>query len=103
MRTLTTIGVGMLIMLGSFAVTLPAQQNEEGLGARIGEQLDRGVERIGRQLRRSWAEIRKSVDELGVQGRVYGRLRWDKALNKASIDVQVQDENIVVLTGTVSD
>ena len=103
MRALMATGVAALIMLVGFAATLPAQENEEGFAERIGERLDRGVEQLGRRLQRSWAEIRQSVDELSVQGRVYGRLRWDKALRDETIDIDVQKENVVLLSGTVAD
>jgi osmotically-inducible protein OsmY len=43
------------------------------------------------------------VDELGMQGRVYARLRWDKALADQTIDIQVQKKDVVVLTGVVPD
>ena len=36
-----------------------------------------------------------------MQGRVYGRLRWDKALANAPIEITVQNENVVTLAGYV--
>jgi len=76
---------------------------QPGVGERVGESVDRGLSRLGEKLRRGWADIRRSVDELGVQGRVYGRLHWDKQLTNAAIEISVQNENIVTLTGNVSD
>jgi osmotically-inducible protein OsmY len=38
---------------------------------------------------------------MGVQGRVYGRLQWDKALQGAKLDIEVKNANTVVLTGSV--
>ena len=46
---------------------------------------------------------RRSVDDLGVEARVYGRLHWDKALNEAEIVVEVQNGGVVVLHGAVLD
>jgi hypothetical protein len=80
-----------------------ATDTQPGVGERVGESVDRGLSRLGEKLRRGWAEIRRSVDELGVQGRVYGRIRWDKQLANAAIEISVQNENIVTLTGTVPD
>ena len=104
MRTLFAMTiVGLLaapgLAVGPQQVTDPAGP---GFGEQLGQQLDRGVEEIGQQLRRGWAEIRGTVDRLGVQGRVYGRLHWDKALNEATIDIEMQDNSTVVLTGSVS-
>src|SRR5262249_14435865 len=80
-----------------------ATDNQPGVGERVGESVDRGLTRLGEKLRRGWADIRRSVDELGVQGRVYGRLHWDKQLANAQIDISVQNENLVTLTGVVPD
>lgn len=80
-----------------------ATDTQPGVAERVGESVDRGLSRLGEKLRRGWADIRRSVDELGVQGRVYGRIRWDKQLTNAAIEISVQNENIVTLTGTVPD
>ena len=39
---------------------------------------------------------------MGVQGRVYGRLHWDKALEGATLDISVRDGQVVVLAGKVA-
>jgi hypothetical protein len=84
--------------------TPPATSDAQpGVGERVGESVDRGLSRLGEKLRRGWADIRRSVDELTVQGRVYGRLHWDKALASAPIEISVQNENIVTLTGAAPD
>jgi hypothetical protein len=84
-------------------VPTPQPTTEPGVGTRIGESVDRGLNTLGQRLRKTWADVRQSVDELTVQGRVYGRLHWDKALEKAPIEISVKDENTVVLSGTVAD
>ena len=104
MRQFLTFAVVGLLLTGR----LSAQQvvpppSEPGVGTTIGEKVDRGLNQLGEKLRKGWADIRKSVDELTVQGRVYGRLRWDKALANAPIEVAVQNENVVTLSGTVAD
>jgi osmotically-inducible protein OsmY len=38
---------------------------------------------------------------MGLQGRVYGRLHWDKALEGASLDIAIRDTTTVILTGNV--
>jgi hypothetical protein len=84
--------------------TPPATTDAQpGVGERVGESVDRGLSRLGEKLRRGWADIRRSVDELTVQGRVYGRLHWDKQLASAPIEISVQNENVVTLTGAVPD
>ena len=78
----------------------PASQS--GPAARIGEKIDRGLSQVGSELSQAWAEVRKSVEKMGVQGRVYGRLHWDKALECANVEINVRDGQVVVLTGTVA-
>ena len=80
--------------------------NPPDIGQRLGEQVDRGLNTLGEHLRRGWAEIRQMVDELSVQGRVYGRLHWDKALANAKLDISVDNavqDNTVTLSGSVPD
>jgi osmotically-inducible protein OsmY len=79
----------------------PPQQSQPGPAAKIGEKIDRGLSQIGSELSQAWSEVRKSVEKMGVQGRVYGRLHWDKALEGAKLDIAVRDNQVVVLTGTV--
>lgn len=93
--------VGFAVCLLSGATPVPAHA-QQGIGERIGEQLDRGVDRLSSELREGWASLRKSIDRMGVQGRVYSRLRWDKQIATSKIDVDVRDEDIVVLRGRAS-
>jgi osmotically-inducible protein OsmY len=58
--------------------------------------------------RAAQAKARREVDQLSVQGRVYGRLRCDKALADQPIDVDVDqkstdEQSTVILTGRVPD
>ena len=94
------LAIGIVV---ATAAVLPAQERSEqdGFGERIGRTLDRGLDELGQELRQGWSQIRSTVDRLGVQGRVYGRFGWDKAIAGASIDVQVQGEDVVVLSGSV--
>jgi hyperosmotically inducible protein len=107
MRILLALAIAGFVLFGTLAAQEqaapePASPNTN-VGERIGESVDRGLNQLGEKLRRGWADIRKSVDELTVQGRVYGRLRWDKALATAPIEITVQNENVVTLSGTVAD
>jgi hyperosmotically inducible protein len=106
MRAFLSLAIVSVVTLQSLAVETqvtvetPAP-NQPGVGVRVGESVDRGLTNIGNRLRRTWADFRKSVDELSVQGRVYGRLHWDKAIGSAPIEIAVQNENVVTLTGSV--
>jgi len=88
--------------LTAAAQTPPQPQSKPGTATKIGEQIDRGLNQIGTELSQAWAEARKSVEKMGVQGRVYGRLHWDKALEGANLEIGVREGNVVVLSGTVT-
>ena len=90
------------VCLISTTATLPARA-QQGFGERLGQQLDEGIERLSSEVREGWASLRKTVDRMGVQGRVYSRLRWDKQIATAQVDIEVQDEDVVVLRGQVAD
>jgi osmotically-inducible protein OsmY len=100
MRTALSISVGIAILL-AFVPELPAQ--EEGTAQKIRRRIDEGAGKLAEEIREAWADVRKRVDELGVQGRVYGRLRWDKALADEPVGVEVEEKDTVILTGRVPD
>jgi hypothetical protein len=79
-----------------------ASAQQPGTAEKLGERIDRGLSQIGAELSKAWAEARKSVESMGVQGRVYGRLHWDKALENANLDIDVRDNQVVVLKGKVA-
>src|SRR5712675_227796 len=83
--------------LTAAAQTPPAPNTQPGTAARLGEKIDRGLSQIGSELSQAWSEVRKSVEKMGVQGRVYGRLHWDKALEGAKLEISVRDNHAVVL------
>jgi len=106
MRTLLSLAIIGIVTLPSLGaetqvVVETPGTNQPGVGVRVGETVDRGLSNIGNRLRKTWADFRKSVDELSVQGRVYGRLHWDKAIGSAPIEITVQNENVVTLSGNV--
>jgi hypothetical protein len=105
MRALTSLAIVGFIMLQSAAAEPPATTEpppaQPSVGERARETVDRGLNRLGEKIRKGWAEFRRSVDELSVQGRVYARIHWDKSLADAPIEISVQNENVVTLSGTV--
>lgn len=100
-RFLLALPAVVISCLSAAGQTPPAPNSQPGTATRIGEQIDRGLTQIGAEISQAWAEVRKSVEKMGVQGRVYGRLHWDKALEGANLEVSVRDGQVVVLSGTV--
>jgi hypothetical protein len=98
------VGSVMCLCLG-VAVSAAAQQGE---GERIGEKVDQAIGRLreeGKDLagrvREGFEEARATVDRMSEVGRVYARLHWDKALQNASISVDVGKDGLATLRGTV--
>src|SRR5262245_10968248 len=90
-----------LILVICFLCGVASAQQQPGTAEKIGEKIDRGLTQMGTELSQAWAEARKSVEKMGVQGRVYGRLHWDKALEHANVDIDVRDGQVVLLKGKV--
>jgi osmotically-inducible protein OsmY len=99
------IGLAVGVLCAAAAAQAPQSpqpQSQPGTAAQIGEKIDRGLSQIGAELSQGWADIRKSVEKMGVQSRVYGRLHWDKALQDATLEIEIRDGQVVTLKGNVS-
>jgi len=78
-------------------------------GKRVGEKFDQvgrdvrgGLNRAGQDAKERFASAKTSVQNMGVESRVYGRLHWDKALNDATIELAMSQEGVVTLNGSVA-
>lgn len=98
---------GCCLLAGLVAWPNLAQAAEPpSVGERVDQvlgELKQGARAVGSRIEKGWHQFREQVDQLGVEGRVYARLRWDKALEEASISVDANKEGLVVLRGTVRD
>jgi len=81
---------------------------QEGIGERIGKTVDQTMRQIREdgkgvagQIRAGFEEARAMIDRMGVAGRVYARLRWDKALVGGSIAIDVDRGGLTTVRGTV--
>jgi hyperosmotically inducible periplasmic protein len=104
MRSLGVVVLGGLIPLFVIAEVVA----QEGTGQRIGKKVDQAIGQLREEakdvagkVKNGFEEARASVDRLGVEGRVYARLHSDKALNGASISVDVGKDGNATLRGTV--
>jgi len=101
--TLAVLAICLLCTTGAAqAPPQPTPQPQTGTATQIGEKIDRGLTQIGTELSQAWAEARKSIEKMGVQGRVYGRLHWDKDLEGSKLEISVRDNQIIVLAGNVA-
>jgi len=81
---------------------------QQGVGEKLGESLDdagkaikRGLQRSGEAVRESFARTKTSVQNMGIEARIFGRLHWDKDINSSSIELEVRDGNVAILKGVV--
>lgn len=85
----------VLVLMFGFTAT------QDRAPAQIGERVDRALDRLGDNIREGWEEARGAVNRMGLQARVYSRVRWDKALENETIEIDVQAADAVVLRGSV--
>jgi len=83
-------------------------RGQEGVGEKLGETLDdagrvikRGLQRSGETVRESFARTKTSVQNMGLEARVFGRLHWDKDINGSPIELEVRNASVAVLKGSV--
>ena len=83
---------------------------QRGTAEKVGEKIDdalkgvkRGARDLGEDLRARFERARTSVNDMGVEARVYSRLHWDKALNSSKLEVEVRQGGVTTLRGTVPD
>lgn len=93
------VGIAALVL----AISSGKLAAQEGLGERLGRELDEKLGQLSSELQESWAKVEQLVDQLGVRGRVYARVHWDKTLTSEPIRIEVEDTDVVVLTGRVPD
>ena len=91
------------------ALAWVASGHTQETGKRVGEKLDQvgrdvrgGLNRAGQEAKERFASAKTSVQNMGIESRVYGRLHWDKALNDATIELTTSQEGVVTLNGSVA-
>jgi len=96
--------------LGLMTWTYAGRAQEPGTGKKVGEKVDSAIQDIKSGLRKAgdaakeqFAKARTSVNNMGVESRVYGRIHWDKALNDATIELTTTEDGVIILKGTVAD
>jgi osmotically-inducible protein OsmY len=92
MRVFSLIAVSVILICAAVAV-----QAEDTIGQKIGRKVNQAVS----QVQQSFEDARNAVNRLSVEGRVYARLHWDKALQDASVSVDVTNDGVATLHGSV--
>lgn len=84
------------------------EKSGEQAGKDIGQKIDRAVQEgreqakdLSENLKQGWERAQVGVESLGLRGRVYARLHWDKILGGAAIDIDAAEGGVVTLKGSV--
>jgi hyperosmotically inducible periplasmic protein len=110
MRTLRWKAIALVCGATLAIWTCVGHAQQEGTAQKAKDSIDnavrdlkKGVQDVSESVRERFARARTSVHNMGVEARVYGRLHWDKALNTASIEIEVRDGGVTTLRGVVPD
>ena len=82
----------------------PAKPPQETVGEKLDDALKsvkRGAREASETIHQQFERARTAVHNMGVSGRVYGRLHWDKDLQGAKINLDVTENGVATMTGTV--
>ena len=95
------------IALLTLITTAPAQA--QGTGKKIGAKLDEvgrdlkgGLKSAGNEIKEQFSSVKTSVENMGVESRVYSRIHWDKALADATIELTASQDGVITLDGSVA-
>jgi osmotically-inducible protein OsmY len=92
--------ISTIFLAGSLALlVLSTSARGQSVGQRIGE----AIEQVSSGVQQAWQQVKEAGNRMGVEARVYARLRWDKAIHSATIDIEVPKAGTVVLKGSVAD
>ena len=78
------------------------KHRSQGRQSQIGEKIDRGLNQIGSELSQAWADVRKSVEKMGVQGASMAACIGTRPLENAKLEISVRDNHAVVLSGNIA-
>jgi osmotically-inducible protein OsmY len=65
--------------------------------------IKKGAASAGGAIKEKFAKTKDYVVGMGIEGRVYARLHWDRALVGSKIDLSAPKSGVIALTGTVTD
>ena len=103
-----TRNLGILAAVAAAGVGLGVVRAQQEPGKRIGERIDdaaqavkRAGKDVGNAVKEQFSKVKTGVHDMGVTSRVYSRLHWDKDLNGSTIEVDVKDDGVAILKGSV--
>lgn len=103
MRSKLAVGFTSALCVTGVAGLPAVTSAQQGAAQRAGEALDNAGRNIRRGVERAFARTRASVLEQELITRVYSRIHWDKKLVNSALELEVRDDGVVFLRGTVPD
>lgn len=99
--------VGLILLAGSWATRAQepkttGEKIKEKVGGAV-DSLKRGAVSAEEAIKNQYGRARDAVTKMGVEGRVYARLHWDKALVGSKVELSAPKVGVITLTGTVLD
>ncbi len=106
MRIITLVAVVMVAVVAMALLqgAAPPRSDQQSSGSQTNgfvESVQKEVRNLGQQVSEGFRDAKQKIDQLSTEGRVYGRLHWDKGLQDMSIYVDVDNHGLAVLRGTV--
>ena len=89
-----------IVLVASLTLALSATSAR---GQSVGQRIGDAVDQVSNSVQQAWQQVKEAGNRMGVEARVYARLRWDKAIHSATIDIEVPKAGTVVLKGSVAD
>jgi len=99
--------IGALVMLAGWnSRAQEPKTTTEKIKDKVGSavtSIKKGAQSAEEAIKEQFDRANSAVSNMGVEGRVYARLHWDKALGGAKIDLSAPKKGVIALSGTVAD
>jgi osmotically-inducible protein OsmY len=98
---------GLLVLALGWAVTAQeprttTEKIKEKVG-NIGTSIKRGALSAEEAIKERYNRAKAAVVAMSIEGRVYARLHWDKALAGSKVELTAPKPGVIELSGTVAD
>jgi osmotically-inducible protein OsmY len=100
------VAAGLLVAASHWTTSAQDQSTVDKLKAKASEtvtSIKKGAANAGEAIKEKFAKTKDAVRGMSIEGRVYARLHWEKALVGSKIDLASPKAGVIALNGTVGD
>jgi len=100
------VAAGLLVVASHWSISAQDQSTVDKIKAKAGDavsSIKKGAANAGEAIKEKFAKTKDYVRGMGIEGRVYARLHWEKALVGSKIDLATPKAGVIALNGTVGD